>query len=100
MTDKTDKPKAGKPLPALKTDEDARRFVDTADLSEYDLSGFRPLSSFAFAQKKDARLEMRISQDELDVLKSEAKRRGIPHSRLARMMIEQGLRALPPAPTP
>ena len=85
-----------KPLPRLETDEDARQFTDEADLSEYDLSGFAPLSSFNFAQKKDARLEMRISQTELDALKSEAKRRGIPHSRLARIMIEQGIRQLTP----
>ena len=31
-----------KPMPALLTDEEAERFVETADLSEYDLSGFRP----------------------------------------------------------
>lgn len=95
MTDKTPK---GKPLPVFETDEEARQFTDTADLSEYDLSGFKPLSDFAFAQKKDARLEMRISQTELDALKIEAKRRGIPHSRLARIMIEQGLRSLSPSP--
>ena len=95
MTNKTPE---NQPLPRFETDEDARKFVTESDLSEHDLSGFKPLSSFAFAQKKDARLEMRISQAELDALKMEAKKRGIPHSRLARMMIEQGLRALPVAP--
>jgi len=30
-----------KKLPILKTDEEAEKFVDTADLSEYDLSGFK-----------------------------------------------------------
>jgi predicted DNA binding CopG/RHH family protein len=39
---------------------------------------------------------MRISQAELEALKAEAKRRGIPHSRLARALIEQGLRAIAP----
>lgn len=83
-----------KPLPPLKSDEDAERFVADADLSEYDLSSFKPLSSYAFAKKKDARLEMRIAQAELDALKIEADKRGIPHSRLARIFIEQGLRLL------
>ena len=32
-----------KRLPVLMTDEDAERFIETADLSEYDLSGFRPM---------------------------------------------------------
>ncbi len=45
-------------------------------------------------KKKDARLEMRIAQAELDALKPKAERRGIPHSRLARIFIEQGLRQL------
>jgi predicted DNA binding CopG/RHH family protein len=83
-----------KPLPHFATDEEAQKFTDEADLSEYDLSGFKPMDSFAFAQKKDARLEMRISQAELDSLKTEAEKRGIPHSRLARVFIEQGLRSL------
>ena len=90
------KPKDLKSFPVHKTDDEAAKFVDTADLSEYDFSGFRPMSSFAFAQKKDARLEMRISQAELDILKSKAKEMGIPHSRLARMMIEQGLQSFAP----
>ena len=83
-----------KPLPPLNSDEEAERFITESDLSEYDLSNFKPLSSYAFAKKKDARLEMRISQAELDALKVEAEKRGIPHSRLARMFIEQGLRLL------
>jgi predicted DNA binding CopG/RHH family protein len=84
----------GKPLPVHVTDEDSQAFTDTADLSEYDLSGFKPVT-FEM-KKKDARLEMRISQSDLDVLKSEARRRGIPHSRLARTIIEQGLKHLAP----
>jgi CopG antitoxin of type II toxin-antitoxin system len=36
-----------KPLPRLETDEDAARFVDEADLTDYDLSGFAP-SRFEF----------------------------------------------------
>ena len=30
-------------LPVLLTDEEAERFIDTADLSEFDLSGFKPM---------------------------------------------------------
>lgn len=88
--------KKGKPLPSFKTDEEARRFTDEADLSEYDLSGFRPLSSFSFAQKNDARLEMRIPAAQLEALKAEAERRGIPYTRLARTILEQGIRQLAP----
>jgi uncharacterized protein len=35
-----------KPFPSFKTDEEAEEFVATADLSEYDLSGFRLMSEF------------------------------------------------------
>ena len=94
MTNKDD----NKPLPHFKSDEDARKFTDEADLSEYDLSGFRPLSSFEFAKKKDARLEMRIAEDQLKALKTAAKAQGIPYSRLARMIVEQGIKAMQPSP--
>lgn len=30
-----------KKIPVFKTDEDAERFIDTADLSQYDLTGFQ-----------------------------------------------------------
>jgi predicted DNA binding CopG/RHH family protein len=83
-----------KPLPVHQTDLEAEDFTDNADLSEYDLSGFKPVS-FQM-KKKDARLEMRISQAELGMLKAEAQRRGVPHSRLARTIIEQGLKHLTP----
>lgn len=87
------------PLPPMSSDNEAERFVSEADLSEYYLSGFKPLSSYDFAKKKDARLEMRIAQTELDALKEEAEKRSIPHSRLARIFIEQGLRQLADHPS-
>ena len=31
-----------KPMPSLTSDAAAEKFVDTADLSGYDLSGFKP----------------------------------------------------------
>ena len=49
--------KALKTIPVFETDADAERFVDEADLTEYDLSGFK-LMQFAFEQK-DAPWDMR-----------------------------------------
>ncbi len=89
------KQKELKPFPVLSSDKAAQDFVEGADLSVYDFSEFRPLSSFSLAQKNNARLEMRISESGLNRLKSKAKALGVPHSRLARMMIEQGLNQLP-----
>jgi predicted DNA binding CopG/RHH family protein len=49
-----------KPLPALTTDEAAEQFVSTADLSTYDLSGFKP-TQFEF-EAKAAALNLRLPQ--------------------------------------
>ena len=86
--------KKQKPLPPLLTDQEAERFTETADLSEYDLSGFKPVK-FEF-EKKDARLELRMPREQLEALKAAAKKAGIPHPRLVRKFIEQGLQALRP----
>jgi len=45
-------------------------------------------------QKKSARLELRIPEEQLAVLKKLAKEKGIPHTRLVRQFIEQGVQAL------
>lgn len=45
-------------IPRFATDEEAERFVETADLTDYDLSGFRP-AKFEFAAK-DRRVNFRV----------------------------------------
>ena len=40
------------------------------------------------------RVNMRLPQRQLDVLKAEAKRRGMPYQRLMRELLEQGLQRL------
>lgn len=42
-------------FPPLNSDKDAERFIAEADLSEYNLSSFKPLSSYAFAKRKDTK---------------------------------------------
>lgn len=78
-----------KQIPSFKTDEEAEHFVDTADLSEYDLSGFKPMR-FEF-EKKAAALNMRIPQPLLDAVKAKAKAKGMPFTRYVRMLIEQDI---------
>jgi predicted DNA binding CopG/RHH family protein len=78
-----------KKIPTFKTDEEAERFVETADLSEYDLSGAKPVQ-FEF-EKKDARVNMRLPQTLLAALKEQAKQRGIPYQRLIREALEQAV---------
>ncbi len=74
------------PMPSLRSDEDAERFVDTADLSQYDLSGFKPMH-FEI-EPKSAVLSMRLPSALLDAVKLKAKARGIPYTRYVRMLLE------------
>ncbi len=75
-----------KKIPEFTTDDDAERFVNTADLAHYDLSGFKPVK-FEF-QAKAAQLNMRLPQTLLDAVKESAKARGIPYTRLVRETLE------------
>lgn len=82
--------RAPKPLPRLRSDEEAERFLETADLSQYDLSGFRP-TRFEF-EKKTAQVNLRMSESMLKALKERAKQRGIPYQRFIRETLERALR--------
>ncbi|MFM9890675.1 MAG: CopG family antitoxin [Rickettsiales bacterium] len=79
-----------KKFPVFKTDEEAGQFLETADLTEYDLSGFKPLN-FEFAAK-DERITMRLPSDLLSRVKEKAMDAHIPYQRFIRQLIEQGLR--------
>ena len=78
-------------IPSFATDEEAERFVETADLAEHDLSGFRPVQ-FEF-QSKGAQINMRLPQAMLDAVRAEAKRQGVPYQRFIRIAIERALPA-------
>ncbi len=84
-TKATSKTKA-KPMPSLRSDADAERFVETADLSRYDLSGFKTMR-FEF-EPKSAALNMRLPQKLLDALKLKAQAQGIPYTRYVRLLLE------------
>jgi predicted DNA binding CopG/RHH family protein len=77
-----------RPMPSLMSDADVERFVETADLSTYDLSGFKPMH-FEF-EPKAAALNMRLPQNLLDALKAKAKAKakGIPYARYVRLLLE------------
>lgn len=83
------KAKVLKTIPAFGTDADAERFVDEADLTEYDLSGFKPMR-FEF-EKKDAQLNMRVPETLLEAVKTKARLRGIPFTRYIRLLMEQDI---------
>ncbi len=82
-----------KKIPQLNTDEEAERFLEEADLSEYDLTGSTPMR-FEF-EPKGAQLNMRLPQSLLQAIKAAAQARGIPYTRYIREMLEQAMAAKP-----
>jgi predicted DNA binding CopG/RHH family protein len=76
-------------LPALKSDEAAERFVATADLSQYDLSGMVPVR-FEFKPKTE-RVNIRFSRELLKTVKARAARAGVSYQRYIRLMVEKGM---------
>ena len=76
-----------KHMPPLRSDEEAEHFVETADLSEYDLSVFVP-TKFEFARKTTG-FHMRVPPTLLDAVRRKAESRGVPVSRYVRMLMEE-----------
>lgn len=76
-------------MPSLKSDADAAAFVASADLSEYDLSGFAPVQ-FEF-EPKTAVLNMRLPHNLLAAVKIRAKAQGMPYTRYIRLVLEQSI---------
>ena len=78
-----------KPIPDFKTDEEAEQFVEHADLSQHDLTGF-VRTRFEF-EPKAAQLNMRLPRSLLDAVKARAKTRGVPYTRLIREVLERAM---------
>jgi predicted DNA binding CopG/RHH family protein len=78
-----------KKIPRFETDEQAAEFLETADLSEYDLSGFAP-ARFEFDRKSE-QVNMRVPKALLDAVKDRAKARGIPYTRYIRQLMERDI---------
>ena len=75
-----------KRLPKFVTDEEAERFVEEADLTDYDLSDMRVVR-FEF-QPKSERVNMRLPKSLLDAVKTAAAKAGIPYQRFIRQTLE------------
>jgi predicted DNA binding CopG/RHH family protein len=75
-----------KEIPVFKTNKEAEDFVENADLTEFDLSGFKPVK-FEFS-KKTSTLNMRISDALLAKIKETAAKKGMPYTRYIREVLE------------
>jgi predicted DNA binding CopG/RHH family protein len=78
----------------LRSDEEADAWLQSADLSEYDLSGMKKVR-FELA-RKDASISLRLPAALLATLKANAARANMPTQRLIRMMIEAQLAGAEP----
>ncbi len=78
-------------IPNLDSDAQAEEFIVNADLTQYDLSEFRPVR-FEF-EKKTARINMRLPQSLLDAIKKRARERGMPYQRYIREVLERTVTA-------
>ena len=78
-----------KKFPVLKSDEEADRWLQRADLTEYDLTGMNKVR-FELA-RKDASISLRLPAALLATLKIEAAKGNMPTQRLIRMLIETQL---------
>jgi predicted DNA binding CopG/RHH family protein len=84
-----------KKLPVFKTDEQAERFLEKRDLSDYiNAENMLPVR-FEFEPKSKS-LTMRLPASLLDAVKKRAVRQGIPYQRLIRQALERVV-AEPPA---
>lgn len=77
-----------KTMPTFKTDEEAERFVEAADLSEYDLSG--RFVKFELTPK-DKTVSLRLPEALLNEIRVQAKRAGMPYQRFIRLAVERAL---------
>ncbi len=82
---------ASKSMPSITSDAQAERFVETAVLSDYDLSGFTPMR-FEL-EPKTAALHMRLPQNLLHALKAKAQAKRIPYTRYVRQLLEREVAA-------
>src|SRR5271156_5987853 len=85
-----------KQIPRFATDEEAERFIDSADLVEYDLTGGIPMDKWLLRYEqysKDANINLRLPEAMLNALRDGASKKKIPTQRYIRMMLEKGLMA-------
>ena len=78
-----------KKMPRFKSDREAEKFVEKADLTESDLSGMRPIH-FEF-QPKSERVNMRLPRLLLEAVRASASRAGVPYQRFIRQALEDAV---------
>ena len=77
-------------IPDFKSDKEAEEFIAKEDLTNYDLSAFKPIS-FEF-EKKSKAIKIRMPEGLLRMVKAKAKALNIPYTRYIREVLEKDLK--------
>jgi predicted DNA binding CopG/RHH family protein len=78
-----------KPIPVFDSDEEVEHFVDTADLSEYDLSGFVPARSVLHFT--ESRVSLRLPSYLLERVKETAAHKGVSYQSYIRDVLAKAV---------
>ncbi|MEK7098788.1 MAG: CopG family antitoxin [Patescibacteria group bacterium] len=78
-----------KKFPIFKSDKEAEDFVANSDLTEYDISGFKPVH-FEFEPKSLA-VSVRLPEDLYTEVKKKAAKEGIKTQRFIRRALERAV---------
>ena len=81
-------------FPDFKTDDEAERFVTSADLSRYDFSDMIP-TRFEL-RRKDKTVSLRLPEQLLEAVRRRAERDGMPYQRFMRLAIERAISDVKP----
>lgn len=76
-------------IPDFKSDAEAEKFVATANLADYDLSGAR-LVRFEM-RPKDKTVNMRLPDALLKAVRARARKEGVPYQRFIRLALERAV---------
>ena len=76
-----------KTIPTFQSDEEAEKFVDAADLSEYNLSG-GTVVHFEF-KPKDTAISLKLPAELLAAVKLKAEKENIFYNRIIRRALER-----------
>jgi predicted DNA binding CopG/RHH family protein len=80
-----------KKIPTFRSDRAAAAFVDTADLSRYDLRGAQMVR---FETKpKDKSINLRLPEELYEAVRARADRAGLPYQRFIRLALERAISA-------
>jgi predicted DNA binding CopG/RHH family protein len=78
-----------RPIPTFKTNKEAEVFVETADLSAYDLTAGQIVR---FELKgKDKPVTLRLPSESLDAVRARAERAGMRYQRFIRIALERAV---------